>query len=66
MVFFNEDALRGAVREFVAHYHEERNHRGWTIDFFHQRRLSSRLGSCESASDLAVYSTTSIERSHDS
>ena len=28
MVFFGEDALRSAVREFVVHYHNERNHQG--------------------------------------
>lgn len=28
MIFFGEGALRTAVREFVAHYHAERNHQG--------------------------------------
>jgi hypothetical protein len=28
MIFFGEDALRGAIREFVTHYHEERNRQG--------------------------------------
>ena len=28
MIFFGEDALRKAVRDFVAHYHFERNHQG--------------------------------------
>jgi transposase InsO family protein len=28
MIFFGEHALRNAVREFVAHYHLERNHQG--------------------------------------
>jgi len=28
MILFEEDALRAAVREFVAHYHGERNHQG--------------------------------------
>jgi putative transposase len=28
MILFWEDALRTAVREFVAHYHSERNHEG--------------------------------------
>jgi putative transposase len=28
MILFGEDALREAVREFVAHYHLERNHQG--------------------------------------
>jgi putative transposase len=28
MIFFGEDSLRNATREFVAHYHSERNHQG--------------------------------------
>jgi transposase InsO family protein len=28
MIWFGEDALRQGVREFVAHYHHERNHQG--------------------------------------
>jgi transposase InsO family protein len=28
MVFFGEGMLRRALREFVAHYHRERNHQG--------------------------------------
>ena len=28
MILFAEDAPRRAVREFVAHYHGERNHQG--------------------------------------
>jgi transposase InsO family protein len=28
MIFFGEDALRRAVREFIVHYHGERNHQG--------------------------------------
>ena len=28
MIFFGEDSLRTAIREFVAHYHLERNHQG--------------------------------------
>jgi transposase InsO family protein len=28
MLFFGEDMLRGTIREFVKHYHEERNHQG--------------------------------------
>ena len=28
MIFFGEKMLRHAVREFLAHYHEERNHQG--------------------------------------
>jgi len=28
MIFFGEDSLRNAIREFVDHYHMERNHQG--------------------------------------
>ena len=28
MIFFGEQSLRTAVREFLAHYHRERNHQG--------------------------------------
>jgi len=28
MIFFGEDSLRRAVREYVAHYPAERNHQG--------------------------------------
>jgi len=28
MIFFGEDALRTAIREYLAHYHAERNHQG--------------------------------------
>ncbi len=28
MIFFGEDALRNTIREFVTHYHMERNHQG--------------------------------------
>ena len=28
MIFFGEESLRGAIHEFVIHYHLERNHQG--------------------------------------
>jgi hypothetical protein len=28
MIFFGEDMLRNTVRQFVADYHQERNHQG--------------------------------------
>ena len=28
MIFFGEGSLRKAVREYLIHYHEERNHQG--------------------------------------
>ncbi|MCI0564611.1 MAG: hypothetical protein MN733_39590 [Nitrososphaera sp.] len=28
MIFFGEDSLRHAIREYMLHYHRERNHQG--------------------------------------
>jgi putative transposase len=28
MIFFGENSLRHAIREYLAHYHGERNHQG--------------------------------------
>jgi hypothetical protein len=28
MIFVGEDSLRNAIRNFLAHYHRERNHQG--------------------------------------
>jgi len=28
MIFFGENSLRNAVKEYLAHYHQERNHQG--------------------------------------
>lgn len=28
MIFFGENSLRNAIKEYLAHYHEERNHQG--------------------------------------
>ena len=28
MILFGEDALRNSIREFLDHYHQERNHQG--------------------------------------
>ena len=28
MIFFGEKSLRNAIREFLSHYHQERNHQG--------------------------------------
>ncbi len=45
MIFFGERSLRKAIREYVAHYHRERNHQG--ID----NRLIEPSGRAESASN---------------
>jgi transposase InsO family protein len=28
MIFFGQESLRNSIREFIAHYHRERNHQG--------------------------------------
>jgi len=28
MILFGEDSLRNSIRQFLDHYHEERNHQG--------------------------------------
>ena len=38
MIFVGQGALRRAVTEFVAHYHQERNHQGLGIDLFSRSR----------------------------
>jgi hypothetical protein len=32
MIFFGEESLRTAIQNFVAHYHNERNHQGLATD----------------------------------
>jgi putative transposase len=45
MILFGEDALRIAVREFVAHYHRERNHQGiGNMLIFPEVNLADRTG----------------------
>ena len=45
MILFGEDALRTAIREFVAHYHGERNHQGiGNLLIFPDPRLTDRRG----------------------
>jgi putative transposase len=29
MILFGEDSLRNSIRQFLDHYHQERNHQGW-------------------------------------
>ena len=35
MIFFGEDSLRHAVREYLVHYHLERNHQGLDLSLIH-------------------------------
>jgi hypothetical protein len=48
LILFGESSLRGAIQEFVTHYHQERNHQG----------LGNRL----IASNLDLQATGSICR----
>jgi putative transposase len=53
MILFGEGALRTAVREFVAHYHTERNHQGiGNILIVPDRYSASRSGPVRSRSRL--------------
>jgi hypothetical protein len=44
MIFFGEKSLRQAVREFLAHYHAERNHQGLDNELINP---DLDVGSCE-------------------
>jgi putative transposase len=45
MILFSEDALRTSVREFMAHYHNERNHQGiGNVLIFPQPKPIDRTG----------------------
>jgi putative transposase len=45
LVLFGEDALRHVLREYLAHYHAERNHQGLeNVIPFPDRRLSKQRG----------------------
>ena len=53
MILFGEDALRVAVREFVAHYHRERNHQGvGNVLLFPEIGLADRTGPVRCSSRL--------------
>lgn len=43
LILFGESSLRTAVQNFVAHYHSERNHQGWTIESFSPNQASPRI-----------------------
>ena len=53
MIFFGEPALRPGLREFVAHYHEERSHQGIDNRLIEPAPPSSR-GAIECRERLAV------------
>ena len=41
MIFVGQGALRRAVTEFVAHYHQERNHQGLNNRLIRREQISS-------------------------
>ena len=52
-VLFGEDALRHVIREYLAHYHAERNHQGIeNVIPFPDGRLGRRDGPVEKAERL--------------
>lgn len=46
MIFFGQDSLRHAVREFMAHYHAERNHQGLENRLVRPHLPHPRLSRC--------------------
>jgi Integrase core domain len=67
MVFFGEDMLRRTIREFVTHYHEERNHQGLDNQLLIKKAtIVDWPGPCGSASALAGCSVTTSVRRRDS
>jgi hypothetical protein len=53
-VLFGEDALRHVLREYLAHYHAERNHQGLenVIPFPDRRQLDQQTGPLQKAERL--------------
>ena len=63
MIFFGEDSLRRAVREYLAHYHAERNHQGLGNAIVAPLPAPPRpSGACAVVSDSAACSATTIEK----
>ena len=44
MIFFRETSLRNAIREFLEHYHCERNHQGLDNKLIEPRNTVGRSG----------------------
>ena len=47
MIFFGEESLRTAIQNFVAHYHNERNHQG-----LRNQLISPKTGHLGSAGEV--------------
>ena len=43
MVFFGENMLRNAVRDYLGHYHGERNHQGLNNNLIHAGQEAGQL-----------------------
>jgi len=41
MILFGETSLKTAIRNFVAHYHSKETTKGWPIESFFPRRVTS-------------------------
>jgi transposase InsO family protein len=63
MVFFGEDSLRTAVREYVAHYHTERNHQGFGNRLIIPMRTANQTkGDCSLQPSAGRYSQLLLPR----
>jgi hypothetical protein len=68
LILFGEASLRKAIRDFILHYHEERNHRAKAISFcFLERNCPTprRTGRFAVSSGSAGCSSTIIEKRHE-
>ena len=57
MVFFGESSLRRVLRDYLEHYHDERNHQGIGNELI-QRRILPKTGditSCDRLGGLLRY-----------
>ncbi|OPY89395.1 MAG: hypothetical protein A4E71_00010 [Smithella sp. PtaU1.Bin162] len=59
MILFGEESLRRAMKNFIAHYHEERNHKGLnnTVPFSaeHVGKTSGKIKTKERLGGLLKY-----------
>jgi hypothetical protein len=66
MIFFCEDSLRKAIREFVEHYYAERNHKGLDNRLIIPLKTSATtIGAVQSRRGWEVCSTTTVAKPHD-
>ena len=66
VILFGERSLRRALREYVEHFHAERNHRGkGNVLLFPRDTNIRREGPVNAASDWADYCVITIRRRHE-